>query len=201
MIMKKYEWVFFDLDGTLADSLDSLYNVYLNFLKKYGFKGNKEEFEKLNGPALIEIISYFKKKYNISESEPALLKAYEKDMEYAYSNYVKPISGREELLEFFKRRGVKMALVTSCSKKMATSFLSRNNWTTFFDLVIHGELVTKSKPDPEIYNLALTASKSDTEVILVFEDSQNGRISAKNAGLECIMVNNKSQQEIFSLLQ
>ena len=70
-----------------------------------------------------------------------------------------------------------------------------------FDLIIHGELVSKSKPDPEIYNLALTESKSNRDSILVLEDSQNGYISAKKAGLDCVIINNKSQQEIFSLFQ
>ena len=201
MIMKKYEWIFFDLDGTLADSLDSLYNVYLNFLKKYGFKGNKKEFEKLNGPTLREIILYFKKHYEISVSETQLLKTYENEIEYAYSNYVKPIPGSEELLSFFKKNGFKIALVTSCSIKIVFSFLSHNNWVSFFDLVIYGELVTKSKPDPEIYLLTLTESKSNQDAILVLEDSQNGYISAKKAGLDCVLIKNKSQQEIFSLFQ
>ena len=199
--MKKYEWIFIDFDGTLVDSLDSLYNVYLNFLKKYGFDGTKKEFEKLNGPTLKEIVSYFKKQYKIVGTESELLKTYEHEIELSYSNNVKPIPGREELLNFFKKNGFNIALVTSCSKKIISSFLSNNNWTSFFDLIIHGELVSKSKPDPEIYNLALTESKSNQDAILVLEDSENGYISAKKAGLDCVIINNKSQQEIFSLFQ
>ena len=59
--------------------------------------------------------------------------------------------------------------------------------------------MTHSKPDPEIYNLALTEAKCVRNKILVLEDSKNGYMSAKKAGLDCVLINNKSQQEIFSL--
>ncbi|AFS80023.1 phosphoglycolate phosphatase [Candidatus Nitrosopumilus koreensis AR1] len=199
--MKKYEWIFIDFDGTLVDSLNSLYNVYLNFLKKFNIVGNKNEFTKLNGPTLTEIVSYFKKRYNINENESELLKTYEHEIELSYSQNVKPIPGREILLDFFRKNGYNVALVTSCSQKIILSYLNDHNWNSFFDVIIYGDLVTHSKPDPEIYNLALTKAKCDREKILVLEDSENGYISAKKAGLNCIVVHNKSQQEIFSLFQ
>ena len=50
----KIDWIFFDLDGTLADSLPAMYQVYLNYLTDFGQNGSKEEFEELNGPSLVE---------------------------------------------------------------------------------------------------------------------------------------------------
>ena len=52
LIMNKFKCIVFDLDGTLVDSTSHLFNVYKQFLKKYGHIGTKKDFEKLNGPKL-----------------------------------------------------------------------------------------------------------------------------------------------------
>ena len=64
-IMKKFEWIVLDLDGTIIDSTNELYEIYKTFLKEFKFKGTKNEFNRLNGPKLEDIISTLKKKYNI----------------------------------------------------------------------------------------------------------------------------------------
>ena len=56
-IMKRFEWIVFDLDGTIIDSTNELYKIYKLFLKEFGFNGSKTEFNRLNGPKLEEIIS------------------------------------------------------------------------------------------------------------------------------------------------
>ena len=98
--MKTYEWVFFDFDGTLADSIDILYDVYVKFLKEFGIDGNKNEFEILDGPSLNEIILILKNKYNLSKSVSELLRIYERKLELAYENSIILIPERYELLCF-----------------------------------------------------------------------------------------------------
>jgi len=81
MIMNKFEWIFFDLDGTLADSLEIMYDIYIEFLKDYGIKGTAKEFQKLNGPSLKEIIIFLKKKYELKPTIKELLEKYQKMIE------------------------------------------------------------------------------------------------------------------------
>ena len=40
-IMKKFEWIVLDLDGTIIDSTNELYEIYKTFLKEFKFKGTK----------------------------------------------------------------------------------------------------------------------------------------------------------------
>jgi len=54
--MNKFDWIFFDLDGTLADSIKIMNDVYFKFLAHFNLKGNIDEFNQLNGPSLNEII-------------------------------------------------------------------------------------------------------------------------------------------------
>ena len=199
MIMKKYEWVFLDLDGTLADSVHILYDVYIKFLQEFGIEGNENEFETLNGPSLKEIISILKQKYDLPGLELDLLQNYEDKIELAYKNSVILIPERLDLLYFLKDQGIKLALVTSSSRKITSSFLIKNNLKIFFDVIISGDDVQYSKPNPEIYTLCIIKTKSNKNSTLVLEDSKNGYASAAAAGLQCKIIKNKTQKEISSL--
>ncbi len=69
----------------------------------------------------------------------------------------------------------------------------------FFNIIISGDDVKNSKPNPEIYNLCLSKTKSKKDKILVLEDSKNGYESAVAAGLDCKIIKNKTEKEISSL--
>ena len=56
--------VFIDLDGTVLHTIPTLYDCYLKFLQGYGEIGSPEEFDRLNGPTLPEVILYLKERYD-----------------------------------------------------------------------------------------------------------------------------------------
>ena len=60
--MKKFEWITLDLDGTIIDSTNELYQIYRSFLKEFKFRGTRSEFNKLNGPKIEDVISILKRK-------------------------------------------------------------------------------------------------------------------------------------------
>ena len=88
MIMNKFDWVFFDLDGTLVDSIEIMYNVYINFLKLFNKVGSREEFEKLNGPSLYEIIIFLKSKYKLNLELDELVTKYQTMIEESYDDII-----------------------------------------------------------------------------------------------------------------
>jgi len=59
-----------------------------------------------------------------------------------------------------------------------------------FDLILAGDVVSKKKPDPEIYNLALQRLGLEATECVVIEDSRNGLLAAKAAGMCCIITTN-----------
>lgn len=73
---KQSNWIFFDLDGTLADSILAMYQVYSNFLAGFNRTGTKEEFEELNGPSLSEIVSVLKTRHQLAGEKDALVDLY-----------------------------------------------------------------------------------------------------------------------------
>ena len=129
--MKKIEWIAIDLDGTLIDSTEVLFRVYKNFLKEFGCKGTRKEFNRLNGPKLKEIISFLMKKYSIKEKKSYLINKYTKKMEFEYRNTIKVKNGAKKFLDFLEKNGYKIGLVTSSSKKIGQeevlSFIEETN--------------------------------------------------------------------------
>lgn len=56
-----------------------------------------------------------------------------------------------------------------------------------FDVILAGDVVSKKKPDPEIYTLVLDRLHLKPTQCVVVEDNRNGLLAAKGAGLYCIV--------------
>mgnify|MGYP000072935976 CR=1 FL=1 len=81
-----------------------------------------------------------------------------------------------------------MAVATSTRTDRAKVKLSDSGILDYFDIIIGGDQVSNSKPDPEIYLKAASELSSEPSKCLAFEDSPNGVKSAVAAGLTVIQV-------------
>lgn len=59
-----------------------------------------------------------------------------------------------------------------------------------FEFVLAGDMVKVKKPDPEIYNMALEKTGLEPDEVVVIEDSRNGVLAAKAAGLYIVATTN-----------
>jgi len=183
---RKYDWVFFDLDGTLADSIPALYEIYKAFLAGFGLAGSRAEFEELNGSSLPEIIAALKSHHNLKSDVSTLMTAYSEIITRSYHIYVKPVAGAEGVLQALNCSGYKLMLVTSSNVEIASSFIRGQEWDKYFDDYVFGNEITKAKPDPEIYRLAIKKAGIRPDAVVVVEDSCNGAASARYAGIEVV---------------
>jgi HAD superfamily hydrolase (TIGR01509 family) len=68
-----------------------------------------------------------------------------------------------------------------------------------FKAILAGDVVSKKKPDPEIYNLASERLELEPDECVVVEDSRNGLLAAKAAGMHCVITTNGyTEEEDFS---
>ena len=68
-----------------------------------------------------------------------------------------------------------------------------------FSAILAGDVVSKKKPDPEIYNLAVEKLEVKPAECVVVEDSRNGLLAAKAAGMKCVITTNGyTEKEDFS---
>lgn len=174
--------IVFDFDGVIVDSLLSLKNIYLLFLKKYGVQGSDEEFSVLNGPSLPEIVNYLKDKYELPPTKELLLEEYKNLLASMYDD-IKLIEGIDNLLVSLSSK-FSLSLVSSCSRRLVEKVLKQYRLYDLFHTITTGDEVERSKPYPDIYLASKEVIKGD--IICVIEDSTHGVESASSAGLKVI---------------
>lgn len=96
--------------------------------------------------------------------------------------------GLYEILDYLKSKNYKIAVASSTSSDSVHHHLKEKNIEKYFDAVICGDMVSKSKPEPDIYIKACSALGEKPENCYAVEDSKNGLISAHHAGCKVIMV-------------
>jgi HAD superfamily hydrolase (TIGR01509 family) len=185
----------FDLDGTVADSLPVLFDVYRTFLAAYGIEGSREEFAQLNGPSLIEGIGILKAKYGIDLPSEELYARYCALFQDQYSALLKAFPGTEDFLGFVHSHAIPMAMVTSSPRALAQAFLRAQGLDHYFAALISGDEVTRSKPDPQPYLLALAQLNVCGEQALVIEDSTHGIHAGLAAGVPTVKICHRPDRE------
>lgn len=86
--------------------------------------------------------------------------------------------------------GLRLAVTTTSNERAAHAIAYNILKDIQFEFVLAGDIVGKKKPDPEIYNLALSKTGLKPEECLVIEDSRNGVLAAKAAGMHVVATTN-----------
>ena len=88
---------------------------------------------------------------------------------------------------------VKLAICSTSNEK-AVNLIAENllgqNRKQYFDRILAGDVVSKKKPDPEIYKLVLKELSLNPQECVVIEDSRNGFLAARSAGMHCLITTN-----------
>ncbi|WP_337844039.1 HAD-IA family hydrolase [Thermus sp.] len=95
--------------------------------------------------------------------------------------------GVRRLLLEAKGAGLALALVTTTSPENVRAFLEASGLEGVFDLVLAGDVVPRKKPDPAIYRLARAELGLREGEGVTVEDSRNGLLSARGAGLPVLV--------------
>ncbi|GFE87385.1 bifunctional mannitol-1-phosphate dehydrogenase/phosphatase [Steroidobacter agaridevorans] len=96
--------------------------------------------------------------------------------------------GLLQVLERLRRSGLTMAVATSSRRSIAEEYLINANVLKYFDITVCGDEVQRGKPHPEIFLRAATELNRLPERCLMVEDSENGLLSASDAGGQPILI-------------
>lgn len=99
-----------------------------------------------------------------------------------YAPDIRPVDGLRELLERLRAAGVRCAVGSSGCKANVDFVLDGCDIRPYFEARISGDMVTRCKPDPEIYLTAAAALGLPPEECVVVEDAPAGIESARRAG-------------------
>ncbi|MCI7700781.1 MAG: HAD family phosphatase [Candidatus Onthomorpha sp.] len=174
----KYKAFLFDFDGVIADT-EHYYTDFWTIQGRIYFPDMPDFANQIKGRSLKTIYEdYFSCLPKARKQIEQALKAQEADMKYPL------VSGAAEFLQL-SRQYVKTALVTSSSEsKMQHVYEQLPFIRESFDVIITAADIIRSKPSPECYLLAAESLGVTPDECVVFEDSEAGIQSAKNAGMK-----------------
>lgn len=92
------------------------------------------------------------------------------------------------LLEYLKKTGYKMAVASSSRYTEIREHLRDAGVTDYFMAVVGGDMISRSKPEPDIYLKACELLGEKPEDCYALEDSKNGLLAAHRAGCVPLMV-------------
>lgn len=105
--------------------------------------------------------------------------------------FLKPLPGSLELLTHLQQADRHLCLVTGGSRLSVEQVLVATGLSVFFrhEHIITAEDVSRGKPAPDLYTLAISRIGLDTHQCVGIEDSLLGMLACTRAGLECVVVN------------
>jgi len=102
----------------------------------------------------------------------------------------KVLPGIIDLLEQAKREGMTLAIASSSPRNWVEPLLEKHGLLKYFKVVVTLDDVEHVKPAPDLFLTALKRTGTDPRNAIAIEDSPNGCIAAKAAGLYCVLVPN-----------
>lgn len=189
-MIKNWEAVLFDMDGTLIDSEWFYYKAWRAALKSYDFAlGSDLWLNELAGKTDGQAFEVLRKNYAFTADRETFFEQVRGHIaEQHEKEFVPLMPGAIDLIHFLDERKVIMAVVTSSKREVAAYHLERNGIKHFFAVLITRTDVQKPKPDPEPYFRCLEELGLAPDRCLVLEDSETGTTAAKSAGLTCFGV-------------
>lgn len=180
---KEIEAAIFDMDGTMFDTERLRMRMIQQASKEiYGEMISEEILIKslgLSAKAAEELAREVHKDFPYKEVRKL---ADELEVNWTKQNGVPVKDGLFNVLERLKKNDVLIALATSSRREIAEQYLLNAGVIHFFDITVCGDEIKKGKPNPDIFLKAASQLNCEPNKCLVFEDSQNGLISALSAG-------------------
>lgn len=191
--------VFFDMDGTIIDSMWMWRNIDIEFLGKRNIPLPMNLQQQIEGMSFSETAVYFKETFNLKESLDEI-KAIWNNMamdKYKYEVMLKP--GVYDFLATLKANGYKLGIATSNSVELATCSLEARGIMDFFDSIVTGCDVGAGKPAPDVYLKSASNVNVRPDECLVFEDIIQGIEAGHNAGMKVCAVFDEYSADIDGL--
>ena len=173
----------FDMDGTLVDNTPVHIRAIEIFCERYGIRDWKEKLGQAYGMGNDDIMKLIMPAEVIREKGLAAL-AEEKESIYReiYAPEIVPMPGLTDLLQRLRDAGIRCAVGSSGYKPNVDFVLEKCRIEPYFDARISGDMVSRCKPDPEIYLTAAAALGLTAAECVVFEDAPAGIEAARRAG-------------------
>ena len=180
--------VLFDMDGVLFDSEPIHEQIFSEYAEELGFAFPPEEYVRLIGTSSVSQWRLMKERFGLpgtpQELSDAKMERYKTFLRTASG--LAPMPGVPELLAVLRAENVPFALASSNTTDIIEATLSAIGLAPYFSTYVGGNDVAVAKPAPDIFLLAAQRLGANPARCVVVEDSTNGILAARRAGMTAV---------------
>ena len=183
----------FDLDGTVLDSLYVWRRVDERFFGARGMSVPDDYAQKISGMSFGETVAYTIRRFDLPDSPEAVYAEWSGLALDEYAHQVALVPGAREYLRMLKRAGVKLAAATANRANLFEPALEHCGIAELFDVVVTtGDIGDRNKADGELFLLAAQRLGLRPGDCAVFEDTLQGILGARAAGMRSYAVRSEA---------
>ena len=184
-------YIIFDMDGVLLDSEPMHQEIIYETFQLKGIPLDKAYIQTLTGMSAFPMWEKVKRDAQRTESVEELMQFHR---DYFFKRLpemkVPLVPHIKEVLEKFKNEGKHLSLASPSGRKLIDIFTQQTNIAHYFEVIMSGDDVQYSKPNPEIFLKVAQWYGLPATQFTVIEDSTNGVKAAKSANMKCIGFDN-----------
>ena len=179
----------FDLDGVIVDTAKYHFQAWRRMANELGFDFSEKDNEQLKGVSRMDSINMILGWGNkhLTEEEKQQWAAKKNDWYLALVKEMTPaeiLPGVLPLLKDLRKKGYKIAL--GSSSKNAELALRKVRIISYYNTIIDGTKTTRSKPDPQVFQMGAQRLRLQPEECIVFEDASSGVAAALAGGFYAV---------------
>ncbi|MBR3311256.1 MAG: HAD family phosphatase [Solobacterium sp.] len=196
--------VLFDCDGLMFETERIAKLIWTREAERYGVDLPEDFFKRITGAGGEDNLRYMRSIPGLAEVLPQI-RGKRFDLEF-WGSIQKDCLNKEGLTELFfylKENGYRTAICSSSGKKYVETLLSTVSVELPYECIVGGDMVKHAKPDPEIFLKGAESLGVIPSECLVLEDSKQGILAAKNAGMHSCFIPDtiEPDQEMDSALE
>lgn len=199
--MMKIKAVIFDMDGVLIDAKEWHYEALNNALKLFGAEISRYDhlvtFDGLPTKKKLEMLS-------LEGGFPRKLHNFVNDLKQQYTMEIiyakcKPVFQHQFALSKLRAEGYRLAVGSNSVRNTVEVMMEKSGLMPYLEFFLSNQDVKKGKPDPEMYELAISKTGFSPKECLIVEDNENGIKAALASGAHLLKVENPDHVHYYNI--
>jgi HAD superfamily hydrolase (TIGR01509 family) len=180
--------IIFDMDGVLVDSEPLGLLAMRQVMARHGVTYAEADNNEFVGRTTLEECRILRSRHQLQAEARALTSEYVEILVGLIRDRPRPMPGVPAVLDELHAARYRMALASSAEPVVIAENLRALDLARFFEAVVSGTEVARGKPAPDVFVETARRLRLPAESCLVIEDSRNGLLAAKAAGMACAII-------------
>lgn len=194
--------IIFDMDGVLIDAREWHYESLNKALNLFGAEISRYDhlvtFDGLPTKKKLEMLS-------LEGDFPKGLHHFVNDLKQQYTMDIvqarcKPVFQHQYALSKLKDSGYHLAVCSNSIRNTVEVMMNKAGLIPYLDFIISNQDVKNGKPDPEMYNIAISRLGLDAKECLIIEDNENGVKAALASGGHLLKVESPEDVHYYNII-